>query len=336
MLHDSKPVKVKMSTKKQVLTLLEANRGQTISGTAIAQQLSLSRNAVWKAIKDLEKEGYEITASTNRGYCLSKSSDILSAQGMLPHLAETRNPEIIFVHDSLESTNKAAKELALSGAAHGTVVIADQQTLGKGRFGRAFHSPPHSGIYLSIVIDPKELSFSSQALVTIFTALSVCEAIEAISDKAPQIKWVNDVFSGGKKVCGISTEASVDFESGSTAWLVIGIGVNFTTPEEAFPQDSRNVVGSLFEENPPTNRNHLAAEIINRVLSPLERASEAEMLDQYKQRMFLLGKEVVVSRGAEQFEALAVDIDEAGQLIIKTDDEQLQTLSSGEISIRGK
>lgn len=325
-----------MNTRKQILTLLEANRGQVISGTTIAQQLEISRNAVWKAVKELEKEGYKITAGTNRGYCLSESNDILSVQGMLPHLAKDQNSETIFVYDKLESTNKTAKERALSGAAHGTVIIANQQASGKGRFDRVFHSPADSGIYLSIVIDPKELNFSSQTLITVFAALCVCEAIEAISDKSPQIKWVNDIFSEEEKVCGISTEASVDFESGSVSWLVIGIGVNFTTPDTAFPQDSRNVVGSLFEKDPPTNRNHLAAEIINRVLSPIQQASEAEMLDQYRQRMFLLGKEVVVSKGSEQFEALAFDIDKSGQLVIKTSDGKLQALSSGEISIRKK
>ena len=325
---------VNVSTKEQVLALLEAQRGQTISGTAIAQELSLSRNSVWKAIKELEKDGYTITATTNKGYCLSADNDILSAQGMLPYLAHHIDPKSIFVHDSLESTNKTAKELALSNTAHGSIVIADHQTLGKGRFGRSFHSPPKSGIYMSIIIDPKELQLSTQTLLTAFTALCICESIEAISDKEPKIKWVNDIFSDGKKICGIATEASVDFESGNTAWLVVGLGVNFIDPEVAFPQDSRNIVGSLFGNNPPTSRNHLAAEIINRMLPAAMPCSEVEMLERYKQRMFLLNENVVVTRGSEQFEALVLDIDKNAQLVIEDETGAVHSLSSGEISIR--
>lgn len=334
-----------MKTKDHVLALLEENRGSSISGAAIAEQLQLSRNAVWKAVKELEKDGYKITAVTNKGYSLDGDNDILSAQGILPHLmpeiAEKiaeNNFETILVYDSLESTNKVAKEHALLNLQHGTVVIADSQSAGAGRYGRSFYSPPGSGIYMSIVLDPKQLSFSTPTLITSFIALCVCEAIEAATDKAAEIKWVNDIFLDGKKICGISTEASMDFESGSTQWIVVGIGINVIPPKGGFPKDARNVVGALFEEGIPRasdiSRNRLIAQVMNHILSSDAHYSENEMLEKYRQRMFLLGQQVLVTRGEQQFEALAVGIDDSGQLVIQNSDGKREALSSGEISIK--
>ena len=191
---------------------------------------------------------------------------------------------------------------------------------------------------MSIVLDPKQLSFTAPTLITSFVALCVCEALEAVTQKEPQIKWVNDIFLNEKKICGISTEASMDFESGSTAWIVVGIGINVKPAKEGFPQDGRNTVGALFEgaasEAAGITRNHLIAEIMNRILFSAERPSEAEMLENYRHRMFLLGQQVLITRGEQQFEALAADIDDSGQLIIENADGKREALSSGEISIK--
>ncbi|MCL2680242.1 MAG: biotin--[acetyl-CoA-carboxylase] ligase [Coriobacteriia bacterium] len=321
------------STKQQVLAMLEEQRGCSISGELLATQLQLSRNAIWKAIKDLQKDGHRITAAPNRGYCLCDDSDVLSVQGILPHLTPVVPPAAIFVHDQLESTNKTAKEMAIAGAAHGTLVIAQQQTAGKGRYGRDFHSPAQGGIYFSLILDPRQLPFDTPTLVTAFTAVCVCTAIEALTTKTPQIKWVNDLFLDGKKMCGILTEAVMDFESGTTAWIVVGIGINFSDDGSTSARDLPATAGFVFDaEKPLTTRNRLIAEIVNRLLSA--DISEKEVLAQYKQRMFLLGQRVRVTRSDEQFEALVLDIDDSGQLVIRTDDGQQLTLSAGEISIR--
>jgi len=323
-----------MNSKEYVLELLESRRGQSISGEYIAEQLKVSRNAVWKAVKELEKEGYKITAIPNKGYCLSEDNDIVSVQGMLPYLRDRKAFENIFVYDCLESANQTAKEMALSGVPHGTVVIADRQTAGKGRYGRKFHSPPGNGIYMSLILCPTQLGFSSPTLITASTAVSVCEAIEAVSDKKPQIKWVNDIFIDRKKICGILTEAVMDFESGITQWIVVGIGINFSRPEGNFPQDLQEVAGTVFEEsNPPTTRNHLIAEVVNRMVFSEGGYGDTEMLAHYKQRMFMLGERVSVTRGSEQFEAVALDIDQGGQLIVRADGEVL-SLTAGEVRVR--
>jgi len=325
-----------MSTKSFILALLEKKRGQSISGEYIAEQLNISRNAVWKAINELKKDGYKISAVTNKGYCLCEDNDILSVQGMIPYLSPDSILEKIFVYDRLESTNTTAKDMAVSGAEHGTVVIADYQTAGKGRYGRSFHSPPNHGIYMSFVLHPTHFYFSTPTLITAFAAVSVCEAIEAISDKTPRIKWVNDVFSNGKKICGISSEAITDFESGGIQWIVAGIGINFNTPATDFPEDLRKSAGSLFEiDKPSVTRNHLASEVINRIVSSGIEYNEKEMLEKYKQRMFMLGKMVLVIGAAEPYQAVAVDIDDIGRLVVKKDNGELLSLSFGEISIRG-
>jgi len=320
-----------MSTKKHILALLESNRGQSISGGHIAEQLNISRNAVWKAIKELEKDGYRIKAATNKGYCLCEDNDILSVQGIVPFLSQKETADKIFVYPSLESTNKTAKEMAISEAKHGTIIIADQQTAGKGRYGRNFHSPAAHGIYMSFILHPAQLGFDTPTMVTSFAAVAVCESIEAISEKTPQIKWVNDIFLDGKKICGILTEAVTDYESGNVEWVVVGIGINFSTPD--FPEDLRQIAGAVFTgEHFPATRNHLAGEVINRLTA--NRCGKKEMMDKYKKRLMMLGKKILVIGAEQPYEALAVDIDDIGRLIVKKDDGEILSLSSGEISIK--
>jgi BirA family biotin operon repressor/biotin-[acetyl-CoA-carboxylase] ligase len=249
---------------------------------------------------------------------------------MAPYLNENI-PVNIHVFGCLESTNKTAKEMAISGAGHGTVIIADSQTAGKGRYGRSFYSPPKHGIYMSILLHPARLCFSTPTLLTAFAAVSVCEAIEAVTDKTPLIKWVNDVFVDGKKVCGILTEAVADYESGNTQWIVAGIGINLSTP--AFPDDLRHIAGSVLDAGTvPVTRNRLASEVINRFVGGC--GGEREMLADYKRRLFMLGKPVMVAGVNESYEAVAVDIDGSGRLIVKKGNGETLSLSSGEITIR--
>jgi BirA family biotin operon repressor/biotin-[acetyl-CoA-carboxylase] ligase len=326
-----------MSTKKSILALLEMNRGQSISGEHIAKKLNISRNAVWKAVKELEKDGYQINATTSKGYCLCDNNDILSVQGIIPFLSKNVISDKIFVYSSLESTNKTAKEMALSEAEHGTVIIADGQTAGRGRYGRGFFSPSGDGIYMSIILHPSKLSFNTPTLVTSFAAVAVCEAIESISEKTPKIKWVNDIFVEEKKICGILTEAVTDYESGIAQWIVVGIGINFRNSTIDFPEELRGIAGAVFsDEKPSTTRNHLAGDIINRVLASEKSDNEKEMLNEYKKRLMMLGERISIISTKSPYEAIALDIDDAGHLIVKKDDGQILTLSSGEISIRSK
>jgi len=214
-------------------------------------------------------------------------------------------------------------------------VIANYQTAGKGRQGKTFHSPPDHGLYMTIILHASELSFSTPTLVTALAAVSVCEAIENITDKCPQIKWVNDLLLDGKKICGILTESVSMPDSPAAQRILLGIGVNISTPPSDFPEELRHIAGSLFETEKPTiTRDQLAAEIINRIISPEKKHNEKEMLEKYRKRMFLLGKMVRITGTGETYEATAIDIDDTGQLIVRKDNGEVLFLSSGDISIR--
>lgn len=325
-----------MSTKSRILELLEQHREESISGERIAGILNISRNAVWKAIKELQKDGYSIVAVTKKGYCLSDDNDIVSIQGIKPFLSENSRPFAgkIRIYKSLESTNKTAKEMAIAGAEHGTVIISDCQTQGKGRFSRNFFSPS-GGLYMSFILRPEVLRFHHPGSVTAFAAIAVCEAIENISKKVPEIKWVNDVFIDGKKVCGILTEAVTDFESGGLDWVVLGIGINVDLRTEDFPDDLQSVATSIYPNEKASNvRNKLSAEIINRILGFDTPPSEPEIFENYKKRMLMLGAEITVIQDRTEYRATAIDVDSVGHLIVKKKNGETAVLTSGEIRIQ--
>lgn len=325
-----------MNTKNRILELLEQQRGESISGEHLAGILSISRNAVWKAIKELQKDGYNIVAVTNKGYCLSDENDIVSIPGIKPFLSEKSQhyADKIQIYKSLESTNKTAKEMAIAGAEHGTVIISDCQTMGRGRYSRNFFSPS-GGLYMSIILRPETLHFENLTSVTAFAAVSVCEAIESISKKVPKIKWVNDIFIDGKKACGILTEAVTDFESGGLEWVVLGIGINVYIRAEDFPSDLQSLATSICPcEKASGVRNKLSAELINRILGSETPPIETEIIENYKKRMMMLGEEITIVQNRTEYKATAIDVDPAGHLIVKNENGELITLSSGEIHIR--
>ena len=324
-----------MSTKHRILELLEQNRGDSISGERLAGILNVSRNAVWKAVKELEKEGYSIEAVTNKGYRLSDQNDIVSIQGIKPFLSPQSKlyAENIKIYKTLESTNKTAKEMAVAGAEHGTVIIADSQTKGRGRYSRSYFSPS-GGLYMSIILRPEVLNFENPTSVTAFAAVAVCEAIESISEKTPKIKWVNDVLIDEKKVCGILTEAVTDFESGSLDWIVLGIGINVYIKTEDFPDDLQSLATSIFPNEKMFGvRNKLSAEIINRILGYDITPREAEIFRKYKNRLAMLGNQVTVIQNKIEYKAAVIDIDAAGHLVVKNENGEIITVSSGEIRV---
>lgn len=336
-----------MSTRGIVLKTLEENKGLTVSGEELASRLNISRAAIWKTIQELRKEGYPIDAITNKGYCLSPSSDVLSVEGILPHVKEEHMSGGIHVFKSLESTNLTAKRMALDGAPPKTIIIAAEQTKGRGRMGRSFYSPPESGIYMSFILKPR-FDAAKSVLITTAASVAVCKAIENITGISCEIKWVNDVYMKGKKICGILTEAVTDFESGHIDYIILGIGINYSTSLASFPKDLLGIAGSLFENDKPLtdsgiSRNRLIAEVINQVLQINENLEAREFIKDYRARSFVLGKEIlIVPTGAsgkqrnltEGITATALDIDESGGLMVQYEDGSVETLNSGEISIR--
>ena len=252
-----------MRIQDAVLDALEKNRGEYLSGEQLASSLGVSRNAVWKAIQKLEEAGHKIRAVPKRGYTLAPESDVLTVQSVSRFL-DTDMPVYLQVQTEVTSTNTLLKAQAEQGAPEGTVLIAESQTAGKGRLGRHFTSPPGTGIYFSLLLRP-HCTAEKSLFITTTAAVAVCEAIEQVTGLNPQIKWVNDVYLNEKKVCGILTEASVDFENGGLNWAVLGIGINIAVPEEGFPEEIRSIAGAIFDGPCPVEmRSRISAAVISR------------------------------------------------------------------------
>lgn len=323
-----------MSSKLDILRILEQNKGDVISGNEIAERIGITRSAVGKAIGKLREQGYNIQASTRNGYSLNKETDLLSKEGIIPFLSDINKNIEIYTYDTVDSTNQVAKKLAIDGAPHGTLVTAVQQTAGRGRQGRSFFSPPKSGIYMSIIIKPTT-TIDNAIMITTATSVAVCRAIKLVhKDVDPKIKWVNDVYVNGKKICGILTEAVTSFESGTIDSIILGIGINIIPPKGDFPDEIKDIATSLFDDGGGCDKNKLIAEILNQVLACFQNISDREFLEEYRERSFVLGEQIDVITIAGKYQATAVDIDQNGGLIIKDSQNKFTTLNSGEISIR--
>lgn len=328
-----------MSLKQQVLQQLEAHRGHSVSGEELAQSLSVSRTAVWKAIQTLKAEGYAIGAATNRGYRLDAAPSRITAEGVLNEAGEPP-PRRVLVYGSLSSTNSEAKRMAVEGAPHGTLLLAEEQTQGRGRLGRRFHSP-RGGIYMSLILRP-QLDLSDSTLITTMAALAVCQAIEELTPVRPGIKWVNDLLVDGKKVCGILTEAVSDWESGRVESVVVGVGLNFQSA--AFPDELAGRATSLFgpEETPAVSPNRMAGEIYHRLITGCDRLSgqgeadssggRRELLKQYKSRLTILGQSVAFTQNGAVRTGTALDLDENGRLMVQYASGEILHLAGGEIT----
>ena len=323
-----------MSTKDTVLALFEKNKGFFISGERIAEELNISRTAVWKAVKKLQSEGYEIKAVTNRGYCLDKESDVLTIRGIrssLNEYAKDLRPEV-FVR--VDSTNTKCIEKAQNGEKEGYVAVAGSQSAGRGRRGKAFFSPAESGIYMSILLRPEGLTENQVLHFTTMAAAAVSEAIESVSEKHAEIKWVNDIYIDGKKVCGILSEASYGIETGKLEYVIVGIGINAYTPAEGFPSAIADIAGSVFDGPSIGLKNKLAAEVLNRFMEYYSHLPETPYSDEYIKRSMVTGKDVMVFRGGETVRAHVLGIDEEFGLKVRYEDGSVEVLRSGEISIR--
>ena len=324
----------KKGTKEQVLQwLLEADK--PVSGAALATNLGLSRNSVWKAIEQLREEGYAIEAKTRQGYrlisCENQLVEPMILQELLP-ICDYR----LKIYKEVDSTNEEAKRLAREREAENLVVLAESQTAGKGRRGRSFYSQGPEGLYMSLLLRPK-LPFQDALKITTMTAVAVSRAIEKNCGVEVGIKWVNDLFIHGKKVCGILTEAGIDFETGDLDYAVVGIGVNVLKCE--FPKELIGIVTTLEDESrEQVSLSKLAADILKEIRGLYQELEAAKggipsYHEEYVKRSIVLGKEVIVHSGGQTYSARAVAVDENIGLVVETP-EGRKTLDSGEVSVR--
>ena len=323
-----------MNIRSKLLRLLEENENGYISGNALAKELSVSRNAVWKAVESLRAEGYSISAVSNKGYRVESKGDILSEAGIAAHI-KTSGVFNIEVRKSLSSTNTVLRDIAARGVPEGYVLAAEEQTAGKGRLGRSFHSPARHGVYFSLLLRPGSKTGDS-ALITSAAAVAAAQAIESIIGVRVGIKWVNDLFADGKKVCGILTEAVFGMESGMVESAVLGIGINITRPEEGFPEDIKSVATALTDRDVGTDgeRCRLIAATLDNFWEYYQNLAERKFLEEYRARSIILGQEIHVMLGSEKRTACALAINDDCGLEVRYSDGETATLGSGEVSIR--
>lgn len=236
----------------------------------------------------------------------------------------------IELHECLDSTNARAKMLALTGAAHGAIVLAEAQTAGRGRFERRFYSPAGSGLYMSLILRP-EAGVRDAALLTPLAAVAVARAIEGVADVQARIKWVNDVYIAGRKVCGILCEAGMSADAARMDYVVVGIGVNIGPMD--FPEELRPIATSIADEaGESISVNVFAARLLDELELLLEETRD--YMAEYRARSNVIGRDVTVMRGSENFRAHAEDIDGEGCLIVRNEAGERIALHSGEISLK--
>lgn len=320
-----------MTVKERVLERL-LNSSDFISGQELAKSLNVSRNAVWKAVKSLESDGYSVEAVNNKGYKINSDCNILSEAVILKNLETVSYGRNLIVLSEVDSTNNYAKNLAVNGASDGTVVISDYQTAGKGRMGRSFFSPQKTGIYMSIVIRP-DIDMLSAQLITSCVAAATATAIENLCSADVKIKWVNDLYINERKICGILTEASMSFEEKKLDYAVVGIGINVGTTE-SFPPELKSIVTSIEDETgQKVNRNLLCAEILNCFEKYMSNLESREFMTEYRRRSFIVGKKTAVSRNGKECVGIAVGIDDNANLIVRFENGEEYAVNSGEARI---
>lgn len=237
----------------------------------------------------------------------------------------------IQVYDTVTSTNTLLKEQAAAGAPDGTVIIAKHQTAGRGRMGRSFYSPADTGLYMSVLLRP-QLKMEDALFLTTATAVAVSSAIEKTTGQQTSIKWVNDIFCHGKKVCGILTEAVPDLTNGMLKYAVIGIGVNLLPPKEGFPEELQQVATTVLSKEAKEDVvEQLKTEILNQLSIYLEQLPEKTFLEAYREKCFLIGRDVIVFPDNQLARVLGID-DMVG-LIVQLDDGSQKTLRTGEVSV---
>lgn len=321
-----------MATKDEVLALLSGAPGQYFSGQELAARLNVTRAAVWKAIEALRSSGYNITAATNRGYTLASGTDVFSGAAVAALLSDL--PLRVEVVDTIPSTNTALRGRAADGEPEGLVLIAREQTGGRGRNGRAFYSPVGTGLYLSVLLRPK-LPVQKAQLLTCLAAVAAARAAEEISGREITAKWVNDLLCGGKKVCGILTEAAMSLESDGLDHAVLGLGFDLCVPEGGWPSEIADIAGGLFEGSvPPGTRTRLSAAFL-REFWPLYRDFDPDrFLPEYRRRQAALGRTVeVLSPAAPPRRARALGLDDECRLLVQYEDGTTQALFGGEVRI---
>lgn len=326
-------------SKEAIFSILSAHTGEYLSGESISQSLGVSRAAVWKGVNALRRDGYVIEAHTGLGYRLASSPDVLSEREVRSSLAHARvlGSELHCLA-TVDSTNSYLKRLAAENAPDGTVAIAEEQTAGRGRRGRSFSSHAGQGVYLSALLRPK-IPPERLLPLTALAAVAACDAVERVAHVRPQIKWTNDLVLNGRKLSGTLTELSLEGESALVEYAVVGIGINCTQTRADFPSELRDTATSLYlETGRRVRRAALAAALIeelDRLCDALRTGDTARYLAAYRRDCVNLGREVQLLWRDVSERVTALDVDEEFGLVVRHADGRVETIRTGEVSVRG-
>ncbi len=335
--------------KAKILSLLR-ERGSFVSGQELCERFAVSRTAVWKAVEQLKKEGYHIEAVRSRGYCLVQQTE--DGEGEIynrSELASRMNTRWaghpVLFYDSLGSTNARAKLEAEAGAAHGTLVVTDMQTAGRGRRGRGWDSPAGTNVYFTLIVKP-DIPPDKTAMLTLVMAHGVAEGIKCTLKRQMAgvdlsrigIKWPNDIVVGGRKVCGILTEMSLSVEQGVVQHVVVGVGVN--VHRQTFAPELADKATGLDEAfGIRVSRSALVADILRAFETDYESfmacGSLASLRDSYNDMLVNCDREVCVLEPSGEYRGIARGITDTGELLVELPDGAVNRIYAGEVSVRG-
>ena len=319
--------------------MLKNADGKFISGENIAEKFNVSRTAIWKHIRVLKEKGYDIISKEKCGYSLKELPDLLFpeiVQDKLDTKIIAADSSRMIYFDSVDSTNKFAKKIANEDAPDGTVIVAEEQTGGKGRLDRDFFSPKSKSILFSVILRPDCLPKDAPKF-TLTAAVALVQAMEKFNLHAG-IKWPNDILFDNKKVVGILTEMNAEIER--VNFIVIGVGINANISADEFPADIKNIASSLSEMN--SGKNISRVEFFRAVLEELDKLYNEinsngfeRIFELWRKYNITLGHDIKIisAESGENFSGKAVDIDEDGALIVETSD-GLKTFYAGDVSIR--
>ncbi|MCR5149408.1 MAG: biotin--[acetyl-CoA-carboxylase] ligase [Eubacterium sp.] len=315
--------------KDDILRELLENKTNPVSGQYLADKYNVSRNAVWKAINSLKDKGYKILSKQNAGYILGDDNDIISSESIKHFLSAGNKTIPIEVYDVIDSTNNEAKRQIISENIDRKLIVAEQQTSGRGRLGKNFYSPSNTGIYMSLIYKVPG-GVKEPMLITMAAAVAVVRAIESFSDIKPGIKWVNDIFIGDKKICGILTEAVTDLETGMAENVVVGIGINYST--QGFPEELKAIAGSLFIEG--VSRDQFIATVIDNLIALYREFKAESFMPEYISHNNVIGKKVRFDAPSGKTEGEVIDINPNGSIKVRDIEGTIYDIFTGEILFR--
>lgn len=320
--------------KAELLKILRESGGY-VSGQQLCERFGVSRTAVWKVIRQLKEEGYEIEAVKNKGYHIREVPDVMTAEEVKSRIHTKWMAQNCLYLESVDSTNNYAKRIAEEGAAAGTLVMADEQTGGKGRRGRGWVTPKGTNIAMTLLLRPQILPEHASRL-TLLMAMAVAQGIRSVTGLDAGIKWPNDVVVHGKKVCGILTEMSTEVDY--INYVVIGAGINVN--QESFPEEIQHIAGSLSVE---LGKKISRAELAASVLEALERIYEIFLQTEDLSKLYKEYNEICVNRGhrirvlepGHEYNGTTDGINENGELVVHKETGETVCVYAGEVSVRG-